>query len=176
MRALIPSKAACSAYNRSIRKSYQLRRSIREYASAETPATAALSPRWLSDVKQRIGKCITFGLRQEQKTEAAAILDEICIDWRELLAGSEGFLTSPQRRGLFRRRVIWGEQDSMVCLSTPASRGISIKVLLCRLAKTAERVTSTTYFTIAMPRRDELSGCRSIVGTLTQRTRKAGTT
>ena len=48
--------------------------------------------------------------------EAAAILDEISRDWRELLAGSEGFLTSPQRRGLFRRRVIWGEQDSMVCI------------------------------------------------------------
>jgi hypothetical protein len=129
MRALIPSKSAFSAYDRSISKAYPWQRSIRQYASTETPATATLSPRWLSDVKQRIGKCILFGLQPEQKTEAAAILEEICRDWRELLAGSEGFLTSPQRRGLFRRRVIWGEQDAMVCLSTPAPRGISIKML-----------------------------------------------
>lgn len=129
MRALIPSRATFSAYDRSCTKKYQLQRFIRQYASAETPATASLTPRWLSDVKQRIGKCIIFGLQPEQKTEAAAILDEICRDWRELLAGSEGFLTSPQRRGLFRRRVIWGEQDAMVCVSTPTPRGISIKTL-----------------------------------------------
>ena len=128
MRALISSKAAFSAYYRSIRRTPEWQRSIRQYASTETPATASLSPRWLSDVKQRIGKCIIFGLQPEQKTEAGAILDEICRDWRELLAGSEGFLTSPQRRGLFRRRVIWGEQDAMVCLSTPAPREISIKM------------------------------------------------
>lgn len=128
MRALIPSKTAISAYNRSLGSANQWQRTIRQYASTETPATAALSPRWLSDVKLRIGKCVTFGLQPEQKSEAAAILDEICRDWRELLAGSEGFLTGPQRRGLFRRRVIWGEQDAMVCLSTPALRG---RVLRC---------------------------------------------
>ena len=66
-------------------------------------------------MKQRIGKCITFGLKPEQTTEAALITQEIARDWRELLAGSEGFLTSPKRRGLFRHRVVWGENDSMVC-------------------------------------------------------------
>ena len=86
-----------------------------EASTAQEPATASLSPRWLSDVKQRLGKCITFGLRPDQTQEAGHILQEIARDWRELVAGSEGFLTSPHRRGLFRRRVVWGEQDAMVC-------------------------------------------------------------
>lgn len=82
-----------------------------------TDASASHNPpnsRWLSDLKQRIGKCITFGLKPNQTREVGAIMQEISRDWRELVAGSEGFLTSPHRRGLYRRRVIWGEQDAMV--------------------------------------------------------------
>ncbi len=75
--------------------------------------TAALSPRWLSDVKERVGKCITFGLQPAQTREAGVIMAELSRDWRELLCGSDGFLTSPTRRGLFRHRVVWGEQDAM---------------------------------------------------------------
>ena len=45
---------------------------------------------------------------------AGSILEEIADDWRELVAGSEGYLTSPTRRGLHRWPVAWGEQDSMV--------------------------------------------------------------
>ncbi|GAB7337396.1 hypothetical protein MBLNU457_g2741t1 [Dothideomycetes sp. NU457] len=81
--------------------------------SPTTPATANLSPRWLSDTKKRIGKCITFGMTTQQTTEAGSILHEIARDWRELLAGSEGFLTSKDRRGLYRQEVVWGEMDSM---------------------------------------------------------------
>ena len=91
------------------------RYSSTEVSSRAQSATASLSPRWLSDVKQRIGKCITFGLGAEQTTEAGLITQEIARDWRELLAGNEGFLTGPKRRGLFRHRVVWGENDSMVC-------------------------------------------------------------
>ena len=90
-----------------------------ETSSPGKPATANLSPRWLSDVKQRIGKCITFGLDSRQRDEAASILQEIARDWRELVVGSEGFLTEPRRRGLYRHRVVWGEEDSMVHI--PAS-------------------------------------------------------
>lgn len=82
--------------------------------SDTTPATAQLSSRWLSDVKQRIGKCITFGLTPSQTTAAGAILKQLSRDWRELVAGSEGFLTSPERRGLHRSPIAWGDQDSMV--------------------------------------------------------------
>ena len=79
-----------------------------------TPATASLSPRWLGDVKQRVGHCLMWGLEPAQIVEAGRILDEIARDWRELVAGSEGFLTDRTRRGLFRQEVVWGEMDSMV--------------------------------------------------------------
>ncbi|USW59515.1 Putative HotDog domain superfamily protein [Septoria linicola] len=80
---------------------------------ATTPATEQLSPRWLSDVKKRLGHCLTWGLQPDQTQEAGQILKEISSDWRELVAGSEGFLTSKQRRSTFRQQVVWGEQDSM---------------------------------------------------------------
>ncbi|KAM0716096.1 hypothetical protein Q7P37_008610 [Cladosporium fusiforme] len=80
---------------------------------ANNNATAQLSPRWLSDLKQRIGKCITFGLTPAQTAVAGTILAEVARDWRELVAGSEGYLTSPDRRSLHRWPVAWGEQDSM---------------------------------------------------------------
>jgi hypothetical protein len=48
-------------------------------------------------------------LTQPQVREAGAILQELSHDWRELVAGSEGFLTGEDRRGLFRQDVVWGE-------------------------------------------------------------------
>lgn len=81
-------------------------------SSSTEPTTASLSPRWLSDVKARIGRCITFGLSSEQVKEAGAILDEVNSGWREMVAGSEGFLTGKDRWGLYRHQVQWGE---MVC-------------------------------------------------------------
>jgi hypothetical protein len=55
-----------------------------------------------------------FGLQPHQVEEAGKVLEEIARDWRELVAGSEGFLTSRERRGLFRYRISWGEMDVMV--------------------------------------------------------------
>ncbi|KAH9824524.1 Thioesterase-like superfamily [Teratosphaeria destructans] len=81
--------------------------------SSQPLSTATLSPRWLSDVKQRIGKCITFGLKPQQVSEASTIIQEISRDWRELSAGGEGFLTGPDRRGLYKQEIVWGEMDSM---------------------------------------------------------------
>ncbi|RMZ70243.1 thioesterase thiol ester dehydrase-isomerase [Pyrenophora seminiperda CCB06] len=80
-------------------------------ASDNAPATAALSPRWLSDVRARIGKCINFGITPTQIEEAGSILQETARDWRELVAGSEGFLTGKQWRGLYRQEVVWGEMS-----------------------------------------------------------------
>jgi len=54
-----------------------------------------------------------WGLQPEQIQEAGSILQELARDWRELLAGSEGFLTDRTRRGLYRQEVVWGEMDSM---------------------------------------------------------------
>ena len=72
--------------------------------------TAALPTRWLSDLKQRIGKCILFGLNQGQVDEVGDIMGVVAGDWRELLAGSEGFLTG--RAGYEGREVAWGEMVS----------------------------------------------------------------
>ncbi|KAF2849293.1 Thioesterase/thiol ester dehydrase-isomerase [Plenodomus tracheiphilus IPT5] len=82
-------------------------------STTDLPATANLSPRWLSDVKTRIGKCVMFGINKEQTQEAGSILHEVNQDWRELVAGSEGFLTGEEWRGLYRQEVVWGEMDSM---------------------------------------------------------------
>lgn len=45
--------------------------------------------------------------------EAGEILRELGRDWRELVAGSEGFLTAEKRAGLHRQKIVWGEQDAM---------------------------------------------------------------
>ena len=47
-----------------------------------------------------------------QVDEAGNILRFLARDWKELLAGSEGFLVGRSRAGLERHRVVWGE---MVC-------------------------------------------------------------
>lgn len=80
----------------------------------DEPVATQLPSRWLADIKKRVGKCIIFGCNEEQVKEAGRISEELACSWRELVAGSEGFLTAEGRRGLFRRPVEWGEQDSMV--------------------------------------------------------------
>ena len=77
--------------------------------------TKPLNARWLNHTKSRLGKCITFGLDAPQVHEAGSILKILAKDWRELIAGSEGFLTAEGRRGLWNHAVVWGEMDSMVC-------------------------------------------------------------
>ena len=72
---------------------------------------ADLPIRWLSDLKQRIGKCIIFGLNQEQVDEVGDVMRVLARDWRELVAGSEGFITG--RAGYEEREVAWGEMVSV---------------------------------------------------------------
>ncbi|KAJ6017469.1 hypothetical protein N7451_000848 [Penicillium sp. IBT 35674x] len=76
----------------------------------ESPAARphAIDPRWLTMMKRRIGRCMMFGLKPAQIDEGGQILQQLARDWRELLAGSEGFLTDEKRRGLFRHNVVWG--------------------------------------------------------------------
>lgn len=50
-----------------------------------------------------------FGLSTDQTAEAGSLLQEMTVNWRELLAGSEGFLTGKDQRGLYRHPVVWGE-------------------------------------------------------------------
>lgn len=77
--------------------------------SSHRHVRATLPSRWLSDIKSRIGKCLNFGLRSAQADEAGSLLRVLVKDWRELLAGSEGFLVSKDRAGLERHQVVWGE-------------------------------------------------------------------
>ena len=85
-------------------------------SSANNPApTITSNPlRFLSDLRTRVGKCINFGLSPSQIQDAGDICRILARDWRELLAGSEGFLTAKGRRGLHRHPVVWGEMVSQV--------------------------------------------------------------
>lgn len=87
----------------------------RSYATAKVvPESKPVDSRWLSQISQRVGKCLTFGLPEDHSRAAAEVCNELALDWRELVAGSEGYLTGKGRRGLYRHQVVWGEQDSMV--------------------------------------------------------------
>lgn len=70
-------------------------------------------PRWLGDLRARIGKCVMFGCSPAQVAQAATVLRALSAEWRALVAGSEGFLTGG-RRGLEGHRIVWGEMDSFV--------------------------------------------------------------
>ena len=72
-----------------------------------------LPSRWLSDIRSRLGKCIIFGLKPAQVDEAGDILRVLTREWRELLAGSEGFLVGKRRAGLEGQQVVWGEMASL---------------------------------------------------------------
>lgn len=101
--------------SRSLRLSVSLcAETPRRHASTDPHYT--LPSRWLSDLKKRVGKCIIFGLSNEQIDEAGEIMRTVARDWRDLLAGSEGFLTGKGRAGLEGREVVWGEMDVMVSL------------------------------------------------------------
>lgn len=90
----------------------------RKYTTSAAPDLKPIDSRWLSQTTSRIGKCMSFGLSDEQSREAGSICEEIATSWRDLSAGSEGYLTGKGRRGLWKHKVVWGEQDSMVCSST----------------------------------------------------------
>lgn len=64
-----------------------------------------------------------FGIDDAQTSEAASILQEVSSDWRELLAGSEGFLTSQEYRGLYRQEVVWGEMVGYTVLEIRCESG-----------------------------------------------------
>lgn len=52
---------------------------------------------WPSEFRRRVGKCIIFGLSKNQVDEAGQLMQLVTRHWRELVAGSQGYLTSKQQ-------------------------------------------------------------------------------
>jgi hypothetical protein len=73
------------------------------------------NPRWLSDQKTRLGKCITFGLDERQVKKAGIISQILGEQWKGLVAGPEGFLVSEESPNntipsdAWEEKVVWGE-------------------------------------------------------------------
>ena len=81
----------------------------RRYLPTEKQKAVPVPPsRWLSDVKARLGRCITFGLGNEQIDVAAKIARTVGEQWKGLIVGYEGFVL---RDGL-EAPVRWGEMVS----------------------------------------------------------------
>ena len=84
---------------------------------ADVSTPPARNPRWLSDQKLRLGKCINFGLQAHQVQEAGRLARILAEEWRGLIAGAEGFLvptsTEPkQPETAWEEKVTWGSQVS----------------------------------------------------------------
>ncbi|KND87088.1 hypothetical protein TOPH_08272, partial [Tolypocladium ophioglossoides CBS 100239] len=76
---------------------------------AQEPKSAALSPRWLTDLRDRINKCLSLQLGAEDAGRLRERLDYLDRRWLELSAGREGFLTTDRWRGLNMHAVTWGD-------------------------------------------------------------------
>ncbi|KAK2738755.1 hypothetical protein FQN57_006922 [Myotisia sp. PD_48] len=121
-----------------------------QYRASHTNSTTLPPPihsKWLSSIKSRVGKCIMFGLKPDQVAIAGRILEEVAQDWRELIAGSEGFLTGPLRRGLFRHNVVWGEMDVMSSMLSDWNKAHVNNVMYIRYAETG-RINWTRNFAV----------------------------
>ncbi|KAL5340811.1 thioesterase-like superfamily-domain-containing protein [Aspergillus crustosus] len=111
-----------------------------------TPKPHDIDPRWLTKTKRRVGRCMMFGLKPYQIHEAGEIVQQIARDWRELIAGSEGYLTDATRRGLYRQSVAWGEMHGKAA-ETPFFKSHVNNVTYVRYAETA-RVYFTRNFAL----------------------------
>ena len=82
-------------------------------AQQDKEIVSKTNPRWLSDLKARIGKCVQFGMNEQQIAKAGLLLAEVAKDWKALLAGSEGYLVDKRRAGISSVPINWGDQDAM---------------------------------------------------------------
>jgi hypothetical protein len=53
------------------------------------------------------------GISLKTAPQAAKILRAVCSEWRDLVAGTEGYLTTPSRRGVSGKAVEWGDMVSL---------------------------------------------------------------
>ena len=85
-------------------------RQLQQQKDDQPSAREIRNPRWLADQRERLGKCITFGLTEEQVKSAATISHMLANQWQGLLVGAEGFFISKKRQGQpWKEKVLWGE-------------------------------------------------------------------
>lgn len=96
---LLTSPPLGSPFHAKIQRLCHLSGVARTFHSHHTAQSYAVPQNWLSDLKRRMGKCIVFGLQPTQLDEAGDILRTVAGNWRELVAGSEGFLVRHKREG-----------------------------------------------------------------------------
>lgn len=72
-----------------------------------------------------------FGLKSAQVDEVASIMSVVTRNWRELAAGSEGFLVGPGRAGLEDHAVVWGEMVSDDVHSREGAKQICLLMAKC---------------------------------------------
>jgi hypothetical protein len=89
------------------------RRSFASTAPPNAEVAAALSPRWLTDLQTRLKQVSGTKLPPASEAEVERLQREIDSRWLDLLAGSDGFLTSPRWRGLNSHAVAWGDMVSL---------------------------------------------------------------
>lgn len=97
-----------------LRPLLQSTRSLACYSTASDSASLqpSIDAKSLAVLRTRVGKCIGFGLPAEQFERAGTVLRLLAMEWRGLLAGSEGFLVAKEKGGGWRRRVEWGDMVS----------------------------------------------------------------
>ncbi|KYK54240.1 hypothetical protein DCS_06197 [Drechmeria coniospora] len=78
-------------------------------AEAEGATSAALNPRWFSDLTDRIQKCLSLRLCDQDDQRLREQLDYLDKNWLDISAEREGFLSMERWRGLDRVPVQWGD-------------------------------------------------------------------
>jgi hypothetical protein len=145
----------CRPFHTTVRK-------LLDNSRSSPPETGGrLSPRWLSDLRERAHSDLSA-----KPAQARRVLDELDRRWLELSAGTEGFLTGPRWTGLDSHQVAWGDmvstpfghkapgrklmsspcvQDSMVSFPN------ALKSLQGAYADSVSRVSPATRPTISPP-------------------------
>ncbi|KZZ89031.1 hypothetical protein AAP_04516 [Ascosphaera apis ARSEF 7405] len=83
-----------------------------------------IDARWLASINHRIGKCLAFGATPAQARRGGEIAKQLALNWRELVAGSEGYVTAPGMRSLFKHPVVWGEMVGSIIRPRPGESAI----------------------------------------------------
>ena len=65
---------------------------------------------FLPEIKSRVGKCIMFGVKEDQTQHTAQISRLVADRWKNIVVGEEGFVAKDS----LTDRVRWGEMVSNI--------------------------------------------------------------